>query len=48
MNTVSGRELGISEFTFGGWLFSLLAKGFLNYIFFNIVFICSNLQIGNK
>lgn len=26
MNTVSARELGVSEFTFGGWLFSLLAQ----------------------
>lgn len=48
MTTVGGRELGIGEFTFGDWLFSLLTKGFLNYVFFNIVFICSELQIGNK
>ena len=48
MNTASGRELGISEFTFGAWLFSLLAKEFFNCIFFNMLFIYSKLQIGSK
>lgn len=48
MNTVSARELGVSEFTFGGWLFALLAQGFLNYVFLNTLFIRSKLQLGNK